>query len=232
MFKHKKHLFFDLDHTLWDFEANSFDCLSDIYQEFNIASSGFSVVQFHSAFSEINKSLWTQLERNTIEQENIRKYRFQLTLKKLDSEISTTESENMNAHFLAALPTRTKLITDCKEVLDVLKSSYSLHILSNGYAPIQLKKIQNGGIADFFNKVVTNDLANARKPSKDIFNYSLKETGSTIQEALMIGDSYEADILGAKKAGWDTIHFTEKDDPTENLSTVKIKHLKQLLHYL
>jgi len=229
LFQHKKHLFFDLDHTLWDFDANAFDCLLEIYQVFGLENNGIVMKKFYSNFTQINRSLWNQLELNLIEHDEIRKRRFKMTLEALELIIGTKVSEAMNDTFLELLPQKSKLVDGCVDVLDGLKDKYQLHILSNGYAKIQSKKLRISGIDNYFDKVITNDIANYRKPEKGIFDYSLKKTKSQTYEVLMIGDSYLADIIGAKNAGWDTIHFTETDHPDETLSTVKIKKLKDLL---
>ncbi len=232
MFQHKKHIFFDLDHTLWDFDTNANDCLSEIYTNFQLDANGIKQEEFFTSFSHVNKSLWVALEKKEIEHEVIRQQRFKLTLADLNLVIGGKVSVAMNDTFLQLLPNKTKLVDGCIDVLDNLKSKYTLHILSNGYAKIQAKKLKNSRIDSYFDKVITNDIANFRKPEKGIFDYSLSRTKSISNEALMIGDSYLADILGAKNAGWDTVHFLEKHSDEENLSTLKIKHLTELLKYL
>jgi YjjG family noncanonical pyrimidine nucleotidase len=232
LFQHKKHLFFDLDHTLWDFDRNAFDCLSEIYKDFQLEANGIKLEEFFSNFTKVNKALWLALEKNEIEQESIRQQRFKLTLADLNLVIGGKVSSAMNDTFLKLLPNKTKLMEGCIDVLDTLKSKYALHILSNGYAKIQTKKLKNSGILSYFDKVITNDIANFRKPEKGIFDYSLSRAKSIPNEVLMIGDSYLADIIGAKNAGWDTVHFSENHSAEENLSTVKIKQLTELLNYL
>ena len=232
MFGHKKHLFFDLDHTLWDFDSNAFDCLSVIYIDFQLQSNGVQLDEFFTTFTRINKALWTALEQNQIEHEHIRKMRFKLTLAELNLVIGGKVYNAMNTTFLNLLPHKSKLVDGCLNVLEALKSKYKLHILSNGYAKIQAEKLKSSGINSYFDKVITNDIANFRKPEKGIFDYSLIKTKSVANEALMIGDSYLADIIGAKNAGWDTIHFSDNHSTEEHLSTVKINHLTELLQYL
>ena len=232
MFKHKKHLFFDLDHTLWDFEYNAKECLKEIYDDFKIVMLGPSFEDFYQKFSTINRSLWTQLEQELITHETIRKLRFQKVLSALHVDIQEDLSTAMNLRLLDLLPHKTKLIDGSLEVLNALKPNYELHILSNGYAEVQAKKLESSGIKGYFQHVVTNDIANSRKPDLGIFNYALSLTTSKPNESLMIGDSYLADILGAKKAGWDTIHFQPINIDTENQSTLKINKLVQLLDHL
>ncbi len=231
MFKHKKHLFFDLDHTLWDFDANAYDCLSEIHESFGLGANDIALEDLYQTFTRINKELWTKLELNEIEHDAIRKFRFKNSLEALGLVAGTKMSEAMNRAFLDLLPTKKKLIDGCMEVLETLKPKYQLHILSNGFHKIQKKKLANSGIQSYFTKVITNDIADSRKPDAGIFEFALKKTHARSEDSLMIGDSHLADIMGAKNMGWDTVHFDQKDNPEELLSTIKITKLSQLLQY-
>lgn len=232
MFKHKKHLFFDLDHTLWDFEKNARECLLEIFEHHSFHNFGIDFESFFNDFSQINRHLWTQLEQNKITHDSIRLQRFKLTLNNLGIEADLKESETYNQHFLDLLPGKKGLIQNCTEVLDQLKNSYRLHILSNGYHEIQLRKLRNSGIDHYFEEVITNDKAGARKPDKAIFDFALQQTKAGKNEALMIGDSLDADIEGAENAGLQAIHFDEYSRYEARPGTPKIKQLTELLHYL
>ncbi|MCR9063981.1 MAG: YjjG family noncanonical pyrimidine nucleotidase [Cytophagales bacterium] len=231
MFRHKKHLFFDLDHTLWDFESNAADCLSEIFVNHAFEAKGVSKTDFLSTFSSVNRYLWTQLEQNLISHDHIRKERFKLAFDKLGFPIEETLSENLNAHFLELLPRKSKLIPDCLEVLTKLHGTYELHILSNGYQEVQKLKMSTGGINHYFDKIITNDIAGARKPDRQIFEYALQQAKAKPQDSLMIGDSFDADILGARNAGLDAIHLTE-NKVEKPLGHHTISSLKQILDYL
>ncbi|WP_162628079.1 YjjG family noncanonical pyrimidine nucleotidase [Arcticibacterium luteifluviistationis] len=232
MFKHKKHIFFDLDHTLWDFESNAEESLKEIYDDFSISKLGPSFGNFYQNFSKLNRLLWTQLEQEIITHETIRMFRFQKALSSLNVEIDKEQSIAMNLKFLDLLPNKTKLIDGCQETLEALQAKYQLHILSNGYAEVQAKKLEHSGIKGYFQHIITNDIAASRKPNVGIFNYALEKSNSQASQSLMIGDSYLADILGAKNAGWDTVHFQPSGIDTENQSTLKITKLVQLLDHL
>ncbi|MGR3811941.1 YjjG family noncanonical pyrimidine nucleotidase [Jiulongibacter sp. NS-SX5] len=232
MFTSKRHLFFDLDHTLWDFEKNAEECLHEIFDTNNFQNFGINFQQFFPKFSEINRSLWTQLERNEITHEKIRKERFQLCLNEMGAHVSIDDSEKYNQLFLDLLPNKTSLIKDCIPVLDELKSKYVLHILSNGYFEIQLRKLSNSKIEHYFKEVITNDIAAARKPDVRIFEFALAKAKSSKNESLMIGDSHEADIKGAEMAGIQAIHFDQYDRDETSRHSPKIKELSQLLDYL
>ncbi|WP_055150135.1 YjjG family noncanonical pyrimidine nucleotidase [Jiulongibacter sediminis] len=232
MFKHKKHLFFDLDHTLWDFETNAKECLLEIFEHHSFHNFGLEFETFFNCFSQINRELWTQLEQNKITHDTIRLQRFKMTLDQLGAESDLTQSEEYNQHFLDLLPNKKGLIENCVEVLDQLKNNYHLHILSNGYHEIQLKKLKNSGIDHYFGEIITNDRAGARKPDRAIFDFAITTAKAKKEDALMIGDSLDADIDGAEKAGMNAIHFDEYDRHKAKPGVPKIKQLTELLHYL
>ena len=229
MFKHKKHLFFDLDHTLWDFEHNAKECLQEIYETENLHHLGADFEKFFDTFSIINKQMWSSLEKSEISHEDIRRFRFQKSAAAIGAEMSEEDSLACNEHLLRLLPHKTKLIDGSLEVLDALKGKYELHILSNGYQEVQQKKIASSKITDYFTHIVTNDEAGARKPDKAIFEYALSKAMSPASAAIMIGDSYEADIKGAKGAGIESIFFDQHDTPGTSSYTHKITKLTELL---
>ncbi len=205
-----KQLFFDLDHTLWDFEQNAFDCIVEIFDLLNLHQKGINPVEFYLAFSVINRNLWHELEQNLISHEKIRNERFKLSFAQTGLEISSEQSIKCNQLFLDLLPSKKKLIDGCYQILENLSATYRLHIISNGYLDIQNAKLEAGGILHFFDKIITNDTAGMRKPDPGIFRYALNLTDCLPQNGIMIGDSYHADILGAHGAGMQAIHFSHE----------------------
>lgn len=232
MFRHKKHLFFDLDHTLWDFELNASECLAELFETFNMATWGITFPQFFQAFSSVNQSLWFQLEQQQITHEHLRTIRFKASLATLDVTISEEQSEQINDRFLELLPYKKGLMANCLEVLENLRGKYQMHILSNGFQEVQMKKMHHSGLTPFFDKIITNELAGARKPDRRIFDFALQNTQSEITEVLMIGDSFEADIKGALNAGWDAIHFHESKADLRHDRYFHVADLHQILTYL
>lgn len=205
-----KHLFFDLDHTLWDFEKNAEECLQEIFLRFqHYIDPTLTFADFFATFSLVNKALWHKLDLNLITHDYLRTTRFLSAFEKLSFEVSEETSLAMNDAFLDLLPTKSHLILGTKDLLENLRGKYKLHIISNGYLPIQTRKMESGGILHFFDKIVTNDVANARKPDRAIFDYALQVSGASIADALMIGDNAIADIEGANKAGLKAIHLDE-----------------------
>lgn len=229
MKKNYQHLFFDLDHTLWDFDRNAEICLQTIYAEFQLGSKGIeSRSQFIQAFTTINKNLWFQLDTGKITHDYLRKQRFRIVLSDLELPIDEQLSEQMNERFLALLPNQRGLIEGAFGLLEKLSGHFQLHILSNGYYDIQLRKMQSAGIDHFFEQVITNDRANARKPEPAIFYYAMQQSNATLSTSLMIGDTFEADIVGAKAAGMDVVHYNPTAVIYANTATFTVRKLDEI----
>ncbi|MFY7908685.1 MAG: YjjG family noncanonical pyrimidine nucleotidase [Emticicia sp.] len=229
-----KHLFFDLDHTLWDFERNSAECLADIYEIFDFKSLNISTLEaFQQEFSVVNKRQWSLLEQNLITHDELRRRRFQETLENLGvKDLKKSFGLEINEYFLELLPKKAHLIEGAVEVLDYLLPKYELHIISNGWQDIQVNKMKSSEIHHYFGEIITNELAGTRKPDRRIFDYALETTKANLAESLMIGDNYEADILGAINANIDTVFYNPDNIPTEQKPTFDIKKLVELKEIL
>lgn len=229
-----KHLFFDLDHTLWDFEKNSAECLADIYEIFNFKNLNISSLEmFQQEFSIVNRHHWSLLEQNLITHEDLRRRRFQETLENLGvKDLKKSFGLEINEYFLELLPKKAHLIEGAVEVLEYLLPKYELHIISNGWQDIQVNKMKSSEIHHYFGEIITNELAGTRKPDRRIFDYAVDVTKADLSESLMIGDNYEADILGAINAKMDTVFYNPDDIPTSQKPTFDIKKLIELKEIL
>lgn len=225
-----KHLFFDLDHTLWDFDSNSKQTLHSLLGKYeldkNLSSDKFIVdYQIH------NKLLWDKYEKGTVDQKTLRFQRFHLALN--DQGISDDRlTELISEEYLAMLPFRKILMDGAKEVLTELQKKYVLHLITNGFEEVQILKIRNSGIEDFFEEIITSERAGVMKPNKEIFEYALSKTGASTGESLMIGDNFYADIMGAKQVGIDQVWFNPYKEISDSNATYEIENLKELLNFL
>lgn len=222
-----KHVFFDLDHTLWDFEKNSEVCLKEIYTQH--LSDSVSYSSFIDTFRVINKSLWRDLEYDRITHEELRQIRFKKTLQQLGVYCTTEQSLAINEIFIELLPVQKGLMPGTLQTLDYLKTKYLLHIISNGYLDIQTKKMRHSGIIQYFDQIITSDVAKSRKPQRQIFDYALTSAGASIQESIYIGDDEVADKLGAENADFRFIHF---DIAAETTTSSQIANLTELIQIL
>ncbi|WP_338873392.1 YjjG family noncanonical pyrimidine nucleotidase [Spirosoma sp. SC4-14] len=227
-----KHLFFDLDHTLWDFDRNSAESLTELFETFNLAQLGIpSSEEFSRHFITINKKLWADFDRNLIEHTYIRQHRFPLVFQSLGVDESAVHAD-LNAEYLRLLPRKAHLLESAREILDYLKGRYTMHIITNGFAEIQAIKLDSSEIAHYFTHVITSETANAKKPNPLVFQYAMEISGTSTAESIMIGDNYEADILGAKGVGLDTIFYNPQGMLVDDQPTYDIRHWKELMAIL
>jgi len=202
-----RHLFFDLDHTLWDFEANAHATLSELYFLLKLKERGVTdFEQFHKNYLAHNEKLWERYRNGFIKQDELRVKRMWLAL--LDFKIADDElAKEMSTRFLDMLPARKILFPYTIEILQYLRGkNYELHLITNGFEKTQHNKLKHSGLDIFFKEVITSEGSNSLKPNKEIFDFALEKTKAAKDESIMIGDSIEVDIIGAMNAGIDQIY--------------------------
>lgn len=202
-----KHLFFDLDHTLWDFEANSHQTLKELYLVLNLQEKGIEDFDlFHKNYLAHNDKLWDRYRNGYIKVDELRWKRMWLSL--LDFKIADEPlARQMGNIFLDLLPTRKILFPYTTEILDYLTDkNYQLHLITNGFEKTQHSKLKYSGLDKYFIEVITSEGSNSLKPKKEIFEYAFQKTGANPAESIMIGDAIDVDILGALNAGIDQVH--------------------------
>ena len=215
-----RHLFFDLDHTLWDFEKNANETLRTLYARHDFARYGtFAVEEFIGVYSDINHALWRLYQSNKITQTQLRDVRFVRTLTRLgvlEEEIPTT----ISAEFTDILPRKSAVFPYTHEVLDYLKPNYRLHLITNGFSDVQGVKLASSNLTHYFEEIITSEHSGHLKPDPRMFRHALERTGATATESLMIGDNLECDVLGAYNAGIDQVYF----------NPAKRRHFNQITH--
>ena len=224
-----KDLFFDLDHTLWDFELNSKETMQELYINHQIAALGITDFDaFFNIYTAHNHRLWDRYAKGFIKQEELRWKRIYLSL--LDFKIANEQlSKDMSLEFLQILPTKKKLFPHTIEILNYLKEKdYKMHLITNGFESVQIKKIKNAEIAHYFNEVITSETSNSLKPNKEIFEFALKTANATLSESSMIGDNETADIQGGINIGMDTVFVNHLKVAPTLPATYTITHLKEL----
>jgi putative hydrolase of the HAD superfamily len=202
-------VFFDLDHTLWDFEKNSGLTFNKIFLELNFP---FSLDVFLKLYNPINHAQWKLYRENKITQEDLRFNRLNKTFEKLNYSASIGFIDNISEKYITYLSTFPHLFEGTLELLEALKNRFRLHIITNGFDKVQQFKIENSGIESFFEFVFTAEKVGFKKPHPEIFIQSLKTVNTTAEASIMIGDSFEADILGALNQGMQAIHFNSHNE--------------------
>ena len=221
-------IFFDLDHTLWDFQKNSaltFDFLLKKYQ-INI-----DLNKFLNIYIPINFSYWKLYRDEKITKEFLRYNRLKSSFEKLNISLSDDVINKIADDYVISLPVNNFLIKDTILVLDYLRNKYRLHIITNGFTEVQNKKIVNSQIKKYFHSIIDSETVGVKKPNIKIFDYALKISGARSKNSLMIGDNLEADILGALNAGFQAIHFNNNNEAPHEHCLI-LNELKSLLECL
>ena len=224
-----KHLFFDLDHTLWDFEANSRQTLEELYHLLHLQERGIQDFDlFHKTYIIHNDKLWDRYRKGFIKVDELRWKRMWLTL--LDFKIGDEPlARKMDTLFLDALPSRRILFPYTLEILDYLtEKGYRLHLITNGFEKTQHSKLANSGLAKYFVEVITSEGSNSLKPHKEIFEYALRRAGAEKPESIMLGDNVEVDIQGAINAGIDQVYVNHLNETPSIQPTYMVRSLKEL----
>ena len=220
----KKAVFFDLDHTLWDFEKNSALAFQTIIEKYNV---GVSHAEFNAHYSPINAKYWKLYRDGAITQQDLRYGRLKDTFDLLDFAIDDELLHIVSEEYIALLPVNSHLHDGAIEILDYLKNKYSLHIITNGPDVVQERKLKNSNIGHYFDTITNSELAGCKKPHAGIFEYALKLANAKKEESIMIGDCIEADVQGALDYGLDAIFYNEhKQDVPASIQ--QVNHLLDL----
>ncbi len=227
------HIFFDLDHTLWDFEKNSEEAMHEAYDKLKVGDFlEVTYDEFYPIYKEINYKYWDRFRKGFVSREDLRWKRMQSTFlefKKFDDALSKQLGES----YLEILPTKTYLFDNAKEVLQYcLDKKYELHLITNGFEGTQKKKIKQSGIEHFFDVMISSEVAMASKPKPEIFEYALQATNAKAENSLMIGDHYDVDIVGAQNAGIDQVYFNPKKRENNKGATYEIAALNELFEII
>lgn len=227
--KNKKHIFFDLDHTIWDFDRNAEETLNELYQIYNLHELGLkSCEEFISTYTENNHQLWADYHLGKITKDFLRAERFNKTFLQLGVQPDAVPNQ-FEDDYVSISPTKTNLFDGAENVLTYLKEKYTLHIISNGFKETTLTKMNLSGLNPYFKNVIISEDVGANKPNPVIFEHALNKAKAVKEESIMIGDSLEADVYGALNFGMEAIFFnpTKKEKPAD--VNKEIIHLKELL---
>lgn len=221
-------VFFDLDHTLWDFDVNSELAFDTIFKKDH---PSIEIANFIEKYIPINQACWKLYQYDKITHGELRYNRLKHTFDALEYFVSDAQIESIAQDYIELLPQNNCLFDGTIEVLEYLGKKYKLHIITNGFAEVQYKKINNSNIAGFFKTITNSEMAGVKKPNPVIFEYALDLAKAKKENSIMIGDCLEADVQGALNAGLDAIFFNEKNIKTEQ-NIKQVNHLLELKKYL
>lgn len=223
-----KHIFFDLDHTLWDFETNSANTFEFI---FNQSKINVALDDFLCNYIPINHKYWKLYREEKITKSKLRYGRLKEAFDSLKYSISDDMIHHLSEIYIDNLSNYNALFEGSIDILNYLAVKYQLHIITNGFEEVQQKKLDKSKIAHFFDKVITSESVGVKKPNAKIFNHALEITNANPETSMMIGDNLEADVLGAQKIGMQTIFFNPQAVPC-NESTLSVNNLIEIKQYL
>lgn len=223
-----QHIFFDLDHTIWDFDKNAEEALHELFVIHRLNDIGLTSADvFIETYTENNHRLWREYHLGNITKQALREARFKQTFLDLGVEPNVIPQGFEDA-YVQLCPTKTNLFPNAHETLAYLQGKYQLHLISNGFKESQDIKISGSGLAKYFTHIVISELVGVNKPDPAIFEHAVNLAGTTREQSVMIGDSLEADILGALNYGMDAIYFNPFNAPKPDEVKVQISDLKEL----
>ena len=227
-----KHIFFDLDRTLWDFDAAAEVAFERIYEQYNLKSLGIpSAHEFHEVYHPLNEQLWVLYRADKITRDDLNRTRF---LKPLEHYgIHDVElADHLSEDYVYWSPRIVRLVPGTMELLNYLKPKYHLHLITNGFQEVQHTKLSGSGMEPYFETLTVSEEVGVKKPNPEIFCYALRKANATAEESLMIGDEMAVDIDGARAAGMDQILFNPSGQIVEGERTYEVQSLLEIMKIL
>lgn len=221
-------VFFDLDHTLWDFDRNSALAFERVFATHKIT---VPVTDFMKAYEPINFALWKEFREERLTKEALRIGRLVATFKALDIFYDMRVINVISEGYIDELPGNNYLFDGALELLGYLQEKYTLHIITNGFAEVQNIKMERSKLAPFFKTITSSEEVGVKKPNPLVFHTALKKTTALAATSIMIGDTFEADIIGAENVGMDTIFYNYRNE-TIPPSYKVVDHLLEIKQYL
>jgi YjjG family noncanonical pyrimidine nucleotidase len=223
-----KDVFFDLDHTLWDFDKNSKITFEKIFIRNH---PEIAIENFIQHYIPINQACWKLFQHDRISHQQLRYDRLRLSFEAMGYSISDREINQISEEYIELLTENNHLFEGTFEILDYLAGKYKLHVITNGFAQVQQKKMNNAKLSTYFSTITNSEMAGVKKPNPVIFKYALDLAKAQKETSVMIGDSLEADVLGAIQFGIDAIYFNEHKEAVDS-NIKQINHLLELKNYL
>ena len=218
------HIFFDLDHTLWDFDTNSALAFDKIFRKDHAT---INTAAFLEEYIPINQACWKLYQFDKMTHDELRYQRLKQSFDAINYDISDAQIDQVAHEYIQLLPEFNHLFDDALETLSYLKTRYELHIITNGFAQVQFKKMSNSNLSQYFKTVTNSEMAGAKKPNPIIFQHALHLAQADKKESIMIGDCIEADVKGALDFGMKAIFFNPNQIAVEE-DIFQINTLAQL----
>ena len=230
-FRHVKHLFFDLDHTLWDYDRNSANTLTKLHHTFGLEKLGlFPLEKFIKSFHKANLKVWDLFEENSINRHQLRHKRLELVFEEFN--LPNQILDNFHDEYYEICSRSSHLIEGTIEILEILQPDFNLHIVTNGFDDAQYNKLKFSGLSKYFKTVTTSEGAGSKKPDPAYFDFALEKANATKAHSLIIGDGLRTDVAGAIQSGLDVIWFNDSGKICPYPNILEIKTLRELIPIL
>ena len=224
-----KHIFFDLDRTLWDFDAAAEVAFERLYEQYNLKVLGIpSAHDFHEVYHPLNERLWELYRADKITKDDLNRTRFLKPLEHYGIH-DVALADRLSTDYVYWSPRIVRLVPGTMELLDYLKPKYHLHLITNGFQEVQHTKLSGSGMEPYFETLTVSEEAGVKKPNPEIFHYALQKAGALAEESLMVGDEMAVDIDGARAVGMDTLLFNPKGVPVEGERTYEVRELREIM---
>ena len=229
-----KDLFIDFDDTLYDTYGNAVISLRETFEAFRLERFFADPQVFYDAYWAANIDLWTRYSKGEITRPYLIVERFRHPLS-AGQGLDVTEPFclEMSDKFLEFCSSKPGVVEGAHELMDYLKhQGYRMHMCSNGFHEVQYKKLAACGLKDYFDTIILSEDAGANKPSMQYFDYALRQSGADIATTIMIGDNLQTDIMGANRAGLDTILFNRWGIEPSSVPTYTVETLRDIMKIL
>lgn len=227
-----RHIFFDLDRTLWDFDAAAEVAFERIYEQYHLKELGIpSAHEFHMVYHPLNEKLWELYRANQVTKDELNRTRFMEPLEHYGIH-DIGLADHLSEDYVYWSPRIVRLVPGTMELLAYLKPKYHLHLITNGFQEIQHVKLSGSGMEPYFETLTVSEEVGVKKPNPEIFQYALRKAGATPEESLMIGDEMAVDIDGARAAGIDQLFFNPSGQPAQGECTYEVKSLLEITSIL
>lgn len=227
-----KHIFFDLDRTLWDFDAAAEVAFERIYEQYHLKDLGIpNAHEFHEVYHPMNERLWELYREEKITKDELNRTRFVLPLEHYGIH-DTALADHLSEDYVYWSPRIVRLVPGTMELLDYLKPKYHLHLITNGFQEVQDTKLSLSGMKPYFETLTVSEEVGVKKPNPEIFYYALRKAHATAEESLVIGDEMAVDIDGARAAGIDQVFFNPSKKEEAGERTFEVYNLLEIKNIL
>ena len=223
-----KAVLIDIDNTLLDFLKSAKEAIKVIFESFGLEYTD----NVFLTFDRINEGLWKQIEKKEITKQDMYKLRWKLILEELSVDF---DPDTMETAFRSTLSGIALPVDNAFELLDYLHGKYPLYAATNSSYEHQHKRLTKAGMLKYFDGLFVSERMGALKPAKEFFDVAFEEMGNIPPEdAILIGDSLTADILGGVNYGIKTVWYNPTnlptpDHPRPDFTVSDLREIKDIL---